>query len=572
MTMSTTPSTQLAALAERYWQFECEETPLAAVLAGVPLQADAIFRESAADWSRRDQGAALLLDELDTVPEAKLAGQERATHRLLRRELEAVRTQYAVRVHERPWLLPLGPDFMAVYWANSTAITDAASAELYVRRLRTLPGYLADVRTNIEAGRRRGVRYPAAVLSAAVQASRGLSGPAGDSPFQGPFKRSAARDHPAVAAQAKLALNIVEVDVLPAQQAFTQFLEAELAHHARATFGCADAPDGRDYYAAMVRYFTTTTADPASVHAMGLGEVARLEAEIDQVAADAGWSGDVPGYRQFLTTDLRFVATSAEELRTSIESLCKRIDRKIPAYFGRLPRITYGVDSISPGLSVTMPPAYAQPSPADRSAAGVFWVSGLPAKCPSYIHVPMAVHEAWPGHLMHIALLQEATDLPTFRRFGSVKYTACIEGWALYCESLGVEMGLYDTPEQHYGRLEMELWRAIRLVLDTGIHWHGWTREQSIAYMSERLTHSRETIEAEVDRYAAMPGQALGYQIGNLAMRALRRKAEQQLGDRFTHRAFHEAVMTSGAVTLPVLEGLVDEWLAQQMDSSAVAA
>ena len=163
---------------------------------------------------------------------------------------------------------------------------------------------------------------------------------------------------------------------------------------------------------------------------------------------------------------------------------------------------------------------------------------------------------------MHIALMQEAQDLPSFRRFGAVKYTACVEGWALYCESLGIEMGVYTTPHEHYGRLEMQMWRAVRLVVDTGIHLLDWSREKAIATMTQHLTLAPETIAAEVDRYAALPGQALGYQIGGLALRGLREKAESTLGSRFQHRSFHTAVMTAGAVTLPVLEDLVGDWLA----------
>jgi len=251
-------------------------------------------------------------------------------------------------------------------------------------------------------------------------------------------------------------------------------------------------------------------------------------------------------------------------LRESIEVLCKRIDRRIPDFFSRIPRITYGVDSMPEAISARMPPAYAQPSPADGSAAGVFWISGLPAKAPSYLHPALVVHEAWPGHLMHLALLNEQRDLPAFRRYGAVKYTACVEGWALYCEGLGVEMGVYTTPHQHYGRLEMELWRAVRLVVDTGIHAQGWSRERAIDYMAGLLTLSRDTIEGEVDRYAALPAQALGYQIGNLKLRELRQRAETRLGTRFSHRDFHEAVMTAGAVTLPVLDDLVEDWLQRQ--------
>jgi uncharacterized protein (DUF885 family) len=300
------------------------------------------------------------------------------------------------------------------------------------------------------------------------------------------------------------------------------------------------------------------------VHALGLAEVSRLEREIEAVAGDAGYAGDVPGYRAFLASDPQFVAPSRDALRESIEALCKRVDRRIPEFFGLIPRITYGVQSIPDAVSTRMPPAYAQPSPADGTSAGIFWISGLPSKAPSYLHPALVVHEAWPGHLMHLALLNEQSELPAFRRYGAVKYTACVEGWALYCEVLGVELGVYTTPHEHYGRLEMQMWRAVRLVVDTGIHWYGWSREQAVAYMAERLSLSRETIEGEVDRYAALPAQALGYQIGGLKFGELRQRAEAQLGARFKHRDFHAAVMSAGAVTLPVLDDLVSDWLQRQ--------
>ena len=562
--MADDASQQLAAIAERYWRFECEETPLAAALAGDPLPDTTLFRESADDWARRDRRAGELLAALAAIDEGALAGQERATHRLMHRELDAVRSHYAVRSHLRPWLFPLGPDFLAVYWASATAIAGAADAERYVERLRGLPAYWRSIETNLEAGAAQGLGWPRAVLACALAGARaGLALDPQKSPFLGPFLRSAAKTQPAVARTEARARQVVEAELRPAQQAYVDTLE-RLHADARDSLSCGDTPGGRAYYRAMVSHFTTTALEPEAIHALGLAEVERIDQDMRAVAADAGHAGDLAGYRRFLSTDAQFVSPSAEALRATMESLCKRIDRKIPSFFGRIPRITYGLESIPEAASAAMPPAYAQPSPADGSAAGVFWVSGLPSKCPSYLHVPIAVHEAWPGHLMHIALIQEATELPTFRRRGSVKYTACIEGWALYCESLAEDMGLYETPHQHYGRLEMEQWRAVRLVVDTGIHVHGWNREQAIAFMGDHLTLSAETIAGEVDRYAGMPGQALGYQIGNLALRGLRRRAEQALGARFTHRAFHDAVTGAGAVTLPVLEGLVEEWIATQ--------
>jgi uncharacterized protein (DUF885 family) len=460
-----------------------------------------------------------------------------------------------------------------MFWANSTSVGDAAAAALYVDRLAGLPGYLRDVQSNIEAGHARGYRYPRVVLQSAAANTRGILGAAPDaSAWLSPFKRSPAAAQPAVRAQAERALGVVSAALMPALQAWADFLEGLVARGARDSLSCVDGPAGAAYYRAWVGHFTSTTDDPDEVHTLGLAEVARLEHEIEAVARDAGYAGNVAGYRAFLASDPQFIAPSRDALRESIEALCKRVDRRIPEFFGLIPRITYGVQSIPDAVSARMPPAYAQPSPADGSSAGIFWISGLPSKAPSYLHPALVVHEAWPGHLMHMALMNEQAELPAFRRYGAVKYTACVEGWALYCETLGIEMGLYTTPHEHYGRLEMEMWRAVRLVVDTGIHAQGWSREQAVAYMAERLSLSRETIEGEVDRYAALPAQALGYQIGNLQLRELRRRAEAQLGTRFRHRDFHAAVMSAGAVTLPVLDDLVNDWLQRQAGEATRAA
>jgi uncharacterized protein (DUF885 family) len=434
-----------------------------------------------------------------------------------------------------------------------------------VDRLAGLPAYLRDVQSNIEAGHARGYRYPRVVLQSAAANTRGILGAAPEaSAWLSPFKRSPAAAQPGVLAQAERALGVVRNALLPALQAWADFLEGLVQRGARESLSCVDGPAGAAYYRTWVRHFTSTTDDPEAVHALGLAEVARLEREIEAVAADAGYAGKVPGYRAFLASDPQFIAPSRDALRESVEALCKRVDRRIPEFFSLIPRITYGVQSLPDAVSARMPPAYAQPSPADGTSAGIFWISGLPSKAPNYLHPALVVHEAWPGHLMHLALLNEQTALPAFRRYGAVKYTACVEGWALYCEMLGAEMGLYTTPHEHYGRLEMQMWRAVRLVVDTGIHVRGWSREQAVAYMAERLSMSRETIEGEVDRYAALPAQALGYQIGGLKFGELRQRAQAQLGARFKHRDFHAALMSAGAVTLPVLDDLVSDWLQRQ--------
>lgn len=558
-------------LAQDYWSFEREETPFAPMLAGQTPGMEVPFRESGADHVRRVERAAELRQRLSMIDASAMPAQATATYKLLDRELGAVTELFTVQLHLRPWLLPGGPEFNTAFFANSSAVATVDDADLYVRRLATLPLHIDNLRENLLTGHECGFRYPRSVLTAAARSARAASGvEPRQSPWYGPFRRTPLALDGRAAELAQSAETVIAQALVPALHRYADALSGPLAESARSNLSCVDAPGGQDFYRAMVRYFTTTDMSPEDVHDLGLAEVERLEAALASVAASQGCG--TTEYRARLGADQEFVAPSADALLQSVQSLCKRIDGMIPAWFARIPRATYGVNSIPADASSTLPPAYAQPGPADGSAPGLFWVSGLPAKCPSYLHAALAVHEAWPGHLMHIALLQELDDLPAFRRFGAVKYTACIEGWALYCESLADEMGLYASPAEQFGRLEMEMWRAARLVVDTGIHWYDWSRDKAIGYMSERLSLDGATIAAEVDRYAAMPGQALGYQIGNLKMRDLRARAERRLGPRFSHRAFHEAVMTAGAVTLPVLDDLIEDWLERSAVESRVAA
>lgn len=555
-------ATALHALAERYWQFLRHEQPLTAFLAGQPNDDPTMFRESPDDHARRARTAAALRSELAALSDEGLAFQDRITHRLLRRELDDLCESHAVLSHLRPWLLPAGPEFNTIFFAQSSQVGDAVSARAYVDRLETLPRYFTDLAACFREALDRGLRYPKVVLEPALRNLRSAAqGAAAQSPWHGPFLRSPARAQPAVQREGERALTAIEGGIAPGLQSLADMVERELLPRARDTLACTDDPLGEAYYAFWVRHFTTTRLAPAEIHALGLAQVARLEREMAEVAAKAGHAGNTAAYRAWLMQERSFIAPSADALRERLEALAKRIDGRIPSIIGHLPRTSYGVQSIPPAAAEKLPIAYAQPNPGDRSSAGMLWVSSLPERVPTYLLVSLALHEAWPGHLMHIALMQEMESLPMFRRGNFTQYTACLEGWAMYCETLGHDLDLYETPHQHFGRLDMEMWRACRLVVDTGLHVQGWTRDQAIGYMAQRLTMTRAAIEAEVDRYIAMPGQALAYLIGGLKFRELRGRAEQRLGDRFALRAFHDRLMAAGAVTLPVLEETIEDWL-----------
>lgn len=560
----TAAAEALAALAERYAALLRHEFPLAAFLAGQAGDDPTMFREAPADFERRAGRAAAMLGELATIPAQGLPAQDRITHRLLQRELDDLVQVHATRSHWRPWLLPGGPEFNTIFFANASHASDAVAARRHADRLETLPGYFADVMACLREGAAHGVRLPRVVLQAALGNLRAAAtGPLEQMPWLGPYRRSPAAAQPAVQREAARAHRIVEGAILPALHALADALEHELLPAARDSLACTEGPQGEAFYAFWVRHFTTLPLTPAAIHAMGLEHVARLEGEIAAVAAEAGFGSDVARYRRFLRDEPSFYAPGAAALLEQAQALAKRIDGHVPALVGHLPRATYTVRPIPPAAAEKLPLAYAQPNPADGSAPAVFWISSLVERVPLYLLPSLSLHEAWPGHLMHIALMQEMDALPAFRRANFTKYTACLEGWAMYCEFLGEELGLYETPHQRFGRLDMEMWRACRLVVDTGLHTRSWTRGQACVYMAERLSLPRAAIEAEVDRYVAMPGQALGYLPGGLKFRELRRRAQVRLGERFSLRAFHDRLMAAGAVTLPVLEEVIDDWLVQ---------
>ena len=549
-------------LSSRYWQFLRYEFPLNALTAGEPLDEPTLFREAPSDFARRADVARIFHAELGNISLASLSQKDRITYRLLERELTDLQDLFATGSHLRPWLLPAGPEFNTQYFANLTHLGDVAQAKLYLARLATLSDYFRDVQACLDEGVALGIRAPNVVLAAAaVNLRQSAQGDASRTAWCAPFGRSPMASQATMMGLAQDAARIVAEQIQPALQNLADHIEHRLLPNGRESVACTEGPLGVEFYAFWVRHFTNLPMTPGAVHAIGLEQVSRLEKEMTQVAARSGVGGDLDSYRRFLAEDPGFRETSAERLRERVEALAKRIDGKIPSILGHLPRSTYGVQSIPASASEKLPMAYAQPNPADGSAPGTFWINGLPDRVPTYSLVSVTLHEAWPGHLMHIALMQEMTALPMFRRANFTKYGACLEGWAMYCETLGHELGLYETPHQHFGQLDMEMWRACRLVVDTGLHAKGWTREQAVNYMVERLSLSRNAIEAEVDRYIAMPAQALAYHLGGLKFRELRTRAQSRLGERFNLRQYHDQLMAAGAVTLPVLEEIIDTWL-----------
>jgi uncharacterized protein (DUF885 family) len=349
--------------------------------------------------------------------------------------------------------------------------------------------------------------------------------------------------------------------VAPAFRKLNAFLAEKYVPGARTSIGLRDLPDGMAWYKVRARASTTTDLSPERIHAIGLAEVKRIRGQMDSVIAASGFRGSFAEFVQFLRTDTRFYFTTAEELLRASRDVAKRIDPELTRLFGTLPRLPYGVLPIPSYAERSQTTAYYQPGSPLGHRPGTYFVNtyNLPAR-PSWEMEALTLHEAVPGHHLQIALAQELEGVPEFRHYGG--YTAFVEGWGLYSESLGGELGLYADPYSKFGQLTYEMWRAIRLVIDTGIHTMGWTREQAIDYFKANAAKTEHDITVEVDRYIVWPGQALAYKIGELKIKDMRAYATATLGDRFDVRAFHDQVLGAGAVPLDVLEARVRAWVA----------
>ncbi len=437
--------------------------------------------------------------------------------------------------------------------------------ENYLARLEALPRYFNESIDLLRLGLRTGYVPPRVTLDGVDESLRAqiVTDPVSSifyKPFESfPFSVSGVdRERLTAAAQ-----NAITGSVVPAYQALLQFLVTAYVPGSRAGIAALDLPDGRAYYQDRIRFFTTLDLSPEDIHATGQSEVKRIRAEMDSVIRKTGFKGDFGAFIEFLRKDPRFYVTTPEALLEKSALVLKRMDGELPRLFKTLPRLPYGIREIPAFSAPGQTAAYYQPGTGDGTVAGNYYVNTYDlASRPLYEIEALSLHEAVPGHHLQIALQQELGDLPNFRRFTG--FTSFVEGWALYSERLGMEVGFYHDPYSNFGRLSYEMWRACRLVVDTGMHALGWTRQQAIDFMAENTSSTLLNITNEVDRYIAWPGQALAYKLGELKIRELRALAEKELDARFNLREFHDVVLLGGAVPLDVLEVRVREWVAVQ--------
>lgn len=563
----------LQTLLDEVWAYQLKEFPQFATRSGEHAYNDKLAKISVADSARRAAADEAFLQRLVAIDAAALSPDERLERDLLERDLrdslaEHEFAQELLPVDSRSGFHISFPELPG--WAPLSTVEDYDN---YLARLEAFPEYARGYVELMREGVRRSVTVPAIILEGYEESI--ISHIVEDiesSLFFKPFKEFPdAIDEADRERLSQEGRRLIAEAIVPTYEFFLRFMREEYVPACRATVGASALPRGRDFYRHRVRKYTTLETTPEEVHARGLAEVERIRGEMDQIIEQVGFEGDFAAFVEHLRTTDRFYAESDEQLLAECAAILKRADGQLPAMFGLLPRMPYGLKPVPEYIAPKTTAAYYMRPNGDGSRAGFFYLNTYDLKSrPLYMLEALALHEAVPGHHLQIALQQELEGVSPLRKNSG--FTAFVEGWALYAERLGLEMGFYEDPYADFGRLSMEIWRACRLVVDTGIHYFDWSRDEAIEFMTANSAMSDHNIRAEVDRYIGWPGQALAYKTGELKIRELRVQAESRLGDRFDVREFHDVVLRNGAVPLDVLDRLVSEWLDTQAPAVEAAA
>lgn len=494
-----------------------------------------------------------VLRQLNSISPASLSEPNRVNYEVYRQQVQVLLSDQKFREFEKPLNSDSG------FWMSLSATArmpflNASDYRNYLSQLSEVPRYFGDQISNMRAGLKRGFTPSQITLVgregsvASVTSGKTIQ----DCPLYAPFLKMPATVPLAEQAELRAAgAKVLERDVLPAYTHLLEFLKTEYIPGARKELAIEAVPDGKAYYQAKIYEFTTTELTPAQIHEIGLAEVAKIHAEMVETIQQTGFKGDFPAFLNFLRTDPQFYPKTADELLMRAAYIAKEFDGRSAQYFGYLPRMRFAIKPVPADLA----PFYT----GGRGGPGVYLVNtyDLPSR-PFYSLPALTLHESAPGHAFQMPIILEHKDLPPFRR---VYISAFGEGWALYCERLGTEMGSYHTPYEKFGMLSYQAWRASRLVVDTGLHSQGWTREQARQYLRDNTALSEHEIETETDRYIAWPAQALSYYLGEMEIQNDRKKAEAALGPNFNIRAFHDTVLSLGSVPLPVLEEQIDRFI-----------
>ena len=552
------------------WEFRMRENPLYASHCGDHRFDDRLPEVSEQDIQRRAARSREFLSRLGGIPREDLSDGDRLHRDLFARELEEGIAEVAFRTHLIGLSRMGGVQKSFTYLPEFTRFETAEDYENYTARLRAFRRYAARHVELMRAGIAEGFTQPRAVVEGVEKTIQPhLVDRPEDSVFYRPFESLPGRIAPAERSRlAGAGRAAVAESVVPAYADILRFVEGEYLPAARQAIDASSLPEGRALYEHLVRKFTTLDLTPQEVHDTGRDQVRAIRQEMDAVIREAGFDGTFRQFVELLRTDPRFYAEKPEQLLKEAAWIAKRMDGELPRLFGHLPRMPYGLKPMPEHIAPDATTAYYSLPAGDFTRAGFYWLNTYDLKSrPLYELEALTLHEAVPGHHLQLALQLELKNLPAFRRHGG--QTAFCEGWALYAESLGREAGFYTDPHSDFGRLTFRMWRACRLVVDTGIHYLGWARQRAVDFMAENTALSLLNVRNEVDRYIAWPGQAVSYMIGELTIRRLRAAAEERLGEGFDLRGFHQAVLEEGGIPLNVLEAKVTRWIGRAGEAGA---
>lgn len=534
-------------LSDKYWQWRLSTYPEHATIHGYPGDHSSWTDMSTTAVEERKRWFVGFLEEVNALDEVSL------NRDLLHYEI-STRVEQNQFPNECLSLTSMGgPHTVAAQMFALMPHARPSDLDHILARLRAYPTYLEQSQGLLQRGLDSGVTQPKIVLRGVPEQIRAQIQTDSDSiPIVQALGDASEKFKEEVAA-------VYLKYVVPAFERFESFVTDEYLPKAREAVGLSDLPNGSDWYATQVRYYTTSDMSPQDVHDIGLAEVSRIRGLMQQIVDDEGFSS-FDEFTKFLREDPRFYFETADELLIAYRDICKRADPELARLFGRLPRLPYGVLPVPSYIEKTTTTAYYQRGAPEVGRAGYFYANTYNLKArPKWEMEALSLHEAVPGHHLQLALAAELEDLPAFRKHFIL--TAYTEGWGLYAESLGTEMGFYKDPYSRFGQLTYEIWRAIRLVVDTGMHALGWSRDRAIQYFIENSGKTQHDIVVEIDRYIAWPGQALAYKIGELKIKELRARAEKELGEAFDIRAFHDQVIGEGALPLSVLDSKITRWI-----------
>ncbi|MEL0073407.1 MAG: DUF885 domain-containing protein [Flavobacteriaceae bacterium] len=512
-------------------------------------------------FKKRAQFCDSLLVELNTIDTASLTEDEKISSTLLKFVLNETVTKYQYKTHWNPILSDAGFHSSLTYRVRP--LTSKKAALDYLKLLKAIPAYIDQQAALIRKGLDAGMGQPLVIFKGYESTyEQHLTATAEENFYYSPFLQLpsplSAEEKDSLRQAAK---KVVLEDVIPSFQFVKNFFEKEYFPQTRKAIGVSTTPNGKAYYQSRIDYFTTLPLSPETIHQKGLDEVARIKKEMEKVVAQAGFKGSIQEFIAFLRTDPQFYAKTPEELLKHARNIAKKLDEQLPRYFKTLPRKPYGVAPVPDAIAPKYTGGRYVGSPLGSTDPGYYWVNtyNLSSR-PLYVIPSLTAHEAVPGHHLQGALNQELPEsIPQFRR--NLYLSAYGEGWGLYTEFLANEMGIYTTPYEHFGKLTYEMWRACRLVVDTGMHVFDWSRQEAVDFMAENTALSLHEINTEIDRYISWPGQALSYKIGEIKIRELRALAEKELGSQFDIREFHEQILEKGTVTLPLLEERIKKYI-----------